>query len=66
MKTKNKNSLMVMSDYPKDYQLTEDELDKIIEECVKGLSTTNGDTHPIELSVRQVSLLLRSFIENRK
>jgi hypothetical protein len=46
--------------YPKDWQLTHSELDNIVKDCEAGLSTTNGDTAPVTLTVRQVLLLLKN------
>jgi len=42
--------------------LSDRELGDIINDCITGLCTTNGDTAPVTLTERQVAILLRSFL----
>jgi hypothetical protein len=52
-----------LSDYPPSWGLTDHELEGLLEKCKEGLKTTNGDTAPVEVTVRQLLLLLRTQME---
>ena len=41
--------------------LESDELEKMSKEAVDGLNTINGDTATVEITVRQLALLLRDW-----
>lgn len=54
---------LVLYDARSEYNtMTDKELGEIIDQCITGLSTTNGDTAPITLTERQVAILLRAFV----
>lgn len=54
-----KEKLLKWSDYPSDWKLSEKEKEEILNLCLIGLKTTNGDLARITLTARQVLLLLR-------
>lgn len=47
--------------YPSDWRLRESEVELICNEAEEGLKTTNGDTSPVTITVRQFSLLLANL-----
>ena len=54
-----KTKIKHLSDYPPAWGLSEKEVENMVESCNKGLATTNGDTSPVTLTVRELLLLLR-------
>lgn len=50
-----------LSNYPEGWQLTDREFEYFRDEIRKGMGTTNGDTAPIEVTVRQLSLLIQNY-----
>lgn len=53
------SQIIHLSDYPDCWKMDFNELEKIYEKCCNGLSTTNGDTSEMTLTVRQVLLFMR-------
>jgi len=47
--------------YPPDWRLDKQEIIDLYKKCQEGLATTNGDTAPVEISVRQLQLLLKCY-----
>lgn len=48
----------VGQDYSDDWRLTAEELDDLSKRAIEQLGTTNGDTGTVEITVRQLALLL--------
>ena len=63
MTTEKTARLWNASNYPKDWQLEDREIEAMFDNCCEGLATTNGDTAPVEVTVRQLLLLLRKILE---
>jgi hypothetical protein len=55
------NKLMEESDYNPQDKLTLEEVRRLFERAEEGLRTTNGDTARVDITVRQLLLLLRYF-----
>lgn len=53
------------SEYPKDWQLQEQEISVLYNKYKEAISTMNGDTEKVEITARQLILLLRLYMENR-
>lgn len=57
--------ILAASAYPPDWQISERETEELLRLCNDGLCTTNGDTAPVTVTVRQLLLLLRRHAEAR-
>jgi hypothetical protein len=51
-----------LTEYPEGCELTDQEVSEFFEMCRDGLRTTNGDTAPVTITVRQLLLLLRGYL----
>jgi hypothetical protein len=51
-----------LTEYPEGWELTDQEVSEFFDMCRDGLRTTNGDTAPVTITVRQLLLLLRGYL----
>lgn len=56
---------LLAHDYPDDWKLTVNESERLYQLCEAGLATTNGDTAPVEITARQLILLLQSRVRSK-
>lgn len=57
------NGIGAGSNYPSDWKVSSDEIESLYQEYFRVMSTTNGDSGPIEITARQLIMFLDSYLD---